>query len=58
MTFAVAVHLRAKAFEANQFAEHVKRMHEETVGLTESTAMSHHVAMETNPAYGVCFSKQ
>ena len=29
MTFAVAVHLRAKAFQANQFVEHVKRMHEE-----------------------------
>ena len=29
MTFAVAVNLRAKAFQANQFVEHVKRMHEE-----------------------------
>ena len=29
MTFAVTVNLRAKAFQANQFVEHVKRMHEE-----------------------------
>ena len=30
----------------------------DTVGAKESTAMSDHVAMETNPAYGVCSSKQ
>ena len=29
MTFAVTVHLRAKAFQTNQFVEHVKRMHKE-----------------------------
>ena len=30
----------------------------DAVGPKESTAMSAHVAMETNPAYGVCSSKQ
>ena len=29
MTFDVTVNLRAKAFQTNQFVEHVKRMHEE-----------------------------
>ena len=29
MTFAITVNLRAKAFQANQFVQHVKRMHKE-----------------------------
>ena len=54
----IFTHKTQQVYIINQVLPPCRENPYDTVGAKESTAMSDHIAMETNPAYGVCSSKQ